>query len=495
MQRHNGEPPPDYFEIVRTATEAESAGNRNTTIITGEIRHAEAETELANNPDQIPAAGVEAISQLHNVVQTTIAYLKHPSSFEGTQNASNSCKGFLDIMAKQEKLSFGFAKTVIYKLILLIYYFTNFIYSIIALSIQGEHVAYYLAYLFIALTGLIFEATVIVVDIRERKHLNNHIQTANQPREAWRTDADVRRDYSYKAKSVFVDYVLLSLGELLIYPILICNLYGLINERAWQFHNGISGCDFFLFLYSFLMDMLFTKFYVISLVRRITIATYTEYDRLFYPRKPLEWKRYFTPIYLTLPFAITTALTHWLMTGIIGVRIYVDNFIDDSTPNTGNYRVAPFTGYMIGFALCLPIFSSAVYMLLNKLWFYEVYSVIHLSTTTNSSGSKLLWNMKLFAFVRDPLALLSVVIFIVLFIVFAVGTYLPDYDSSDYEVASTVGNAIQGLGPCFIVSFLFSNLQAAMVFTTVVVMIVTMLLCVLCVVCVCLCSRNNEQNT
>ena len=508
MQRE--EPPPDYFEIVNAvryaATEAETAGNRNAAITTAEIPaihdDAEAETELANNPDQIPA-GAEFINQLHSLVQSTIAYLKHPSSFQGTQNASNSFKGFLDITSKEEKLPLGFAKKVIYKLLLLIYYSTNFIYSIIAVSIQGEHFAYYLVYLFISLTGLILEATAIVVDIQERKRQNSHIQTSDQPREAWRTDAGVHRDYSHKAKSVFVDYVLLSLGELLIYPILICNLYGFINERAWQFHNGISGSNFLLFLNSVLMDMIFTKFYVMWLVKRITKATYTEYDGLFHPRKPLEWKRCFTPVYLTLPFATATALTHWLMTGIIGVRIYVDNFTTEKdiggTPNTGNYRVAPFTGYMIGFALFLPVFSSAVYVLLNKLWFYEVYSVIHQSTTTTSSPEsmppKLLWNMKLLTFVRDPLALLSVIILMVLFIVFAVGTYLPDYGSSDYEVPSDVRHAVQGLGPCFIIFFLFSNLQAAIIFTIVLLMIATMLLCVLCVVCACLCSHNSEQNS
>ena len=52
-----------------------------------------------------------------------------------------------------------------------------------------------------------------------------------------------------------------------------------------------------------------------------------------------------------------TTLTHWLMTALIGVRIYVDNFtldMDDTyanTPNTGDYKVAPLTGYMIGCAI------------------------------------------------------------------------------------------------------------------------------------------------
>ena len=507
MQRHNGEePPPDYFEIVNAVQTAtpNAAGNRNdATVRISAVHDAEAEAEPGNNPDQIGPAGVESIDQLHNLLQSTIAYLKHPSSFGETQNASNSFKGFLDIMLEQERLPFGFAKNVM----LLIYYLTNFIYSMIAVSIQDEHFVYYLIYLFITLTGLIFEATVIMVDIRERQHRNSRIQTADQQSEAWTTDVGVRRDYSHKAKRVFVDYVLLSLGELLVYPILICNLYGFINERSWQFDNGISGCNFLFFLYSVLMDMVFTKFYVICLVKRIIKASYTEYNKLFHPRKPLEWKRYLTPVYLTVPFAITTALTHWLMTGIIGVRIYVDNFTiekdhpDGSSPNTGDYRVTAFTGYMIGFALCLPIFSSAVYVLLNKLWFYEVYSAIHQSittTTTSISDSmppKLLWNMKLFAFVRDPSAFFTTIILMVPFIAFIVGTYLPDYDSLEYEVASSARDAVKGLGSCFIIFFLTSNLQAAVIFITLVLMIVTMLLCVLCVVCACLYSRNSEQNT
>ena len=71
------------------------------------------------------------------------------------------------------------------------------------------------------------------------------------------------------------------------------------------------------------------------------------------------------------------------MMGIIGVRICVDNFIPDkddtnsTTPDTGAYKVAPFTKYMIACAVYLSMVSWITYIILNKLWFYEVYAAIH----------------------------------------------------------------------------------------------------------------------
>ena len=492
MQREQS--PPNYFEVVSSGQTATGATNNpSVTTITGEAEGSrDATTERAPSHDETPAA-VETLSRVHNLIQDTLRYLRHPSRFEGVQNGSNCFKGFLDVMHEQKKLPFGFTKIIVHKLLLLVYYLTNFIYSIVAVSIQGDHIVHYILYLLISLTGLLFEAIVITVDIREGLRQNSSIQTEHQPREAWSVE---QQNYSPKAKSVFVDYVTSSLGEFLIHPILICTLYGFINERAWRFDNGISGCNFLLFLYSVIMDITFTKLQEIWLVVRIIRATHLKYG------EPWDYRRCFTPVYLTVPFAILTALTHWFMIGIIGVRIYVDNFTPDNRstdhgiPNTGVYTVTPFTGYIIGFSLCLPLFSPAVYIILNKLWFYDVYTIIHQKTTgavlTDSTSQQLLWNKKLLAFARDPLAYVMVINLMVLFIIFAVGAYLPDYDGSNYEVSQCARDAVQGLGACFIIIFLISNLQAAVIFTIAGLTIVAMLVCMLCAVCVCLCTQHSE---
>ena len=97
------------------------------------------------------------------------------------------------------------------------------------------------------------------------------------------------------------------------------------------------------------------------------------------------------------------------MIGIIGVRIYVDNFTPDhdtsgTEPNTGNYTVASYTLYMIFCAVYLPIASWLVYIRLNKFWFYEIYSLINqFSATPADYIWTLPWNMKLTAFIVDSI--------------------------------------------------------------------------------------------
>ena len=413
-------------------------------------------------------------------------------SITGTENASNSFCGLLDILYEQRKLPWSSVKNKIYKLGLFIYYFANFVYSIVALAIQRDHLAYHIVYICICFIGFIFEFIAMTVNVEKcltqssgverdtTQRGSNQVGRTNQPREAWTTNQQVQ-DYHRKAKSVFLDYAVSSLGELLIYPILICNLYGVINERAWHFDNGISACNFLFFLYSVIMDALYMKVYVMWLVViRVVCTSYAKYDELTQPTQ-VEWKRYFTPIYLSIPLAIMTILTHWLMTGIIGVRIYVDNHI------TGDYRVSPFTGCMIACTIYLPIASWITYIILNKLWFYEVYSAINqLSNGADSMPEQDTWDEKLLDFIHNYLSYIAAVLFLLPFILFSVGCYLPDYDSSQFEVASSARDAIQGLAPCFIVFFLLSNIQAAICFIILIICFIILLFCglpILCGVC------------
>ena len=398
---------------------------------------------------------------------------------EWFQNATNTFSGFINIMHDKKKPPLRFAQNTIYKLGLCVYFFINVIYSIVATSVQRGQLPYHLMYVFISFIGFVIELGVIII-VTTRKCFPDR-----------RDDRETRS----KEISVLVDYVLSSIGEFLIYPTLICVMYGFINERSWQFDNGISRCNLILLVYSVIMDALYMKFYVIWLVIRIVQASYDKHDELVGPTK-VDWKRYFTPVYLSIPLAFTTALTHWLMTGIIGVRIYVDNFTLDkdntnsSIPDTGDYRVAPLTGYMIVCTIYLPIVSWITYIILNKLWFYEVYSAInqlkpvvnHMQPQDRWAQNTYEWNEKLADFIKDPLAYISIVFLIVSFIAFTVGTYLPDYDSPEYEVASSARGFIQALGAFFILSFLLSNLQATIIVAITVLVIVTFILIVLGVI-------------
>ena len=429
----------------------------------------------------------------------------HPTGLEvrqdavvniGTVNMSNSFNGFIDILHGQEELPWpGYVKVILYKVGSLVYYFANFVYSIVSFVTQRKSASFYITYMAISFIGLFFNVSLMTLSFYIKKYstlYNNNTEEeatlldntnegthTNQLPESNNAVEHIR-DNPCKIKRVLVNYVLLSLGEFLIYPTLACTLYGFINERAWRFDNGISICNFIFFLYSVIMDALYMKFFVILQVIRVVRATHDKYfgSDFWDTEIEFEWKEIFNPLHSTILLAILTALTHWFMLGIVGVRIYVDNFTPDkddtnsSIPNTGDYIVTRLTWYMIACTVYLPIVSWVIYIILNKSFFYKIYSTISGNAnndmpTYNSWDDS--WNKTLPTNFIAYLVVIILILFILIapFIAFTVGAYLPDYDYLDYEVAPSARNTIiRVLGPCFIISFLLANFCATMVCLT-----------------------------
>ena len=429
----------------------------------------------------------------------------HPTGLEARQDAVANIKtvnmssvfnGFIDILHRREELPWGYIKVILYKVGSLVYYLANFVYSIVLIVTQRKS-AFYFTYMAISFTGLFFTIILMTLNFYIKKYstlsINNTEEETtlldnanegthtNQLQENNNTVEHIQ-DNPRKIKRVLVDYVLLSLGEFLIYPTLVCTLYGFINERAWRFDNGISICNFIFFLYSVIMNALYMKFFVILQVIRVVRATHDKYFRSDFWDTEFKWKETFNPLHSTILLAILTAVTHWFMLGIVGVRIYVDNFTPDkddtnsSIPNTGDYMVTRLTWYMIACTVYLPIVSWVIYIILNKSFFYKIYSTISGNAnndmpTYNSWDNSWddSWNKTLPTNFIAYLVVIILILFILIapFIAFTVGAYLPDYDCSDYEVAPSARNTIiRVLGPCFIISFLLANFCATMVCLT-----------------------------
>ena len=74
---------------------------------------------------------------------------------------------------------------------LLIYYLVNFIYSVIATGIQGDHIGYHLTYLFTSLIGLAYELTNVLIDVRKQVMQCKRNRVGNKetrPRQGWAED-------------------------------------------------------------------------------------------------------------------------------------------------------------------------------------------------------------------------------------------------------------------------------------------------------------------
>ena len=250
-------------------------------------------------------------------------------------------------------------------------------------------------------------------------------------------------------KNVLKEYLLHSVGELLIFPCLIYSLYGYVNEMSWQFNDTIGRFSFVLFVFTVVMDTLCLKFYCIWLIQKIIRVSYNKFDEL--QDESLDEKtklcRYISPLYMTIPFTILLTLLHWSMLAIVGVRIHVDNFIDikyNSSEYTGSYKSVAFTRYMIFCCAYLPIASWIVFIILNKYWFYEVFSVIKQSADQEICMQSISTWIKLMSFVFDPAAYISITLLMLPFIAFTIGAFLPDYNYND--VTNSVGTTAGSLG-------------------------------------------------
>ena len=414
----------------------------------------------------------------------------------GIENASHSFSGLIDILYEKKTLPSSFVTNTAHELGLLAYFCAHLIYPV---AIQKEFFTYNLIYILIAAAGLAYEVIKTLINLKEclissSNAKDDTTQNLLSQAESQRADEQVKAYYQ-KGLRVFKGYVMSSLGELLIYPTLICIMYGFINERAWQFDNQIQRYTFFMFAYSVLMDILYTKFYAVFLVKRVLCFTYVKYHELVRPTE-VEWNRYFTPVYQSISFAIATALIHWLMTGIIAVTIYVDNFTTEDENITSNisatddYKISTITGYMIGCAIYLPIMSWITYIIINKLWFYEVFSAINQIGTGRADRMPdgTTWNYKLFACIKDPWAHVAAALLMVPFIAFIVATYLPDYDGLDYEVELGAIDTIRKLRYYFIALFLVANIQAVIMF-----IITAIALCGLTAWCCYKCIRTTNE--
>ena len=414
---------------------------------------------------------------------------------------------------------------IIYKVGLLIFYVINFLYPIIVFAATAEHVGYNVVCGIISLIGLIYELFELIPDLYHRikiwKQKRNQItpeemeqssskgsvtiiQSPQQENEVG-GDHEVRFSYIREAKFVLKKFVIDSLGETLLYPAIICNLYGFINERGWEFNSAVGVIDFLLLVYSLAMNAVYSKLFHVWMVQKLVRYSYTAYHGVVGKPKTLMDKlgEYFTPFGLSIPFSVMMVLMHWFVLAIIGVRIYVDNFSQEKLegtqqvqekPETGDYKTTPYTRYMIFCGAYFPLASTLVYILLNKYWFLEIFQVI--------SGYELWENyiptsVKWLAFLVDFKAYVAVILLMVPVIPFMLGAFLLDYNESDFEVEPEARAAAEILIICFSATFLLPNFQASIIFTIILIIILLIIREFLLVLGECLddvCCKKKRKN-
>ena len=333
---------------------------------------------------------------------------------------------------------------------LFIYFLGAFINSIVHFAIKQDPLVYNVVCNVVTFIGLVIGSCTLAYrfckyycDTKEIIRIEPQLENREQ-------------DEGFDADT-FKELVLDILKETFIYPSVICTMYGFINEKSWQFANGLAGFQFFAFAFSLFYDAVYTKLKYIWAMQKFIISVWYESDD---NRKIKVMKCCLSSLLFT-PHIGLFILIHWLIPAIIGVRIYVDNFstteIDqvNRSSETGGYKVAPYTAYMISCGIYLPVASVIVFFILSRACFSD-----EIDSTCE----------KIFHFLVDPVAYIATIFLMVPFVAFCVGIYLPDYDSS-FEVDANAKDAAGILGVTLIIAFLLFNIKATVIFTVIIVIV------------------------
>ena len=432
------------------------------------------------------AANEEVITH-HDKQQDNEMYPKNFEDFFPASFTKEGCMVCLNRISQQRKCCCGNKVNLLLKINLLVFYLIYFILQTVVFAIENEYPVHNTVSCITSFTGLLYESCVIAVpylyQIIKRKYCKQS-QSENDKEMSMMTheneknvssnsevtettsitnDESMPHDFevtetasitvnkrdpynSRNLKYIIAREFLIDLpGELLLYPSIICSLYGFLNERSWDSGNTAAIIYFVMLIYSGVMDAIYTKFTYMVFLARI-IHKITKEVRNLYERKKRDR---IDSSYLLGFFALLLMLTHWLMLAVTGVRIYVDNI------TTGSYESSAFTSYMIFCGLYLPIVSIVVHFLLNRNQYLQIFWLVknRFYTFPNS--------LNLFACLKDWFSYVAVAFLIVPFIPFAVGSFLPDNNNSEPVPRDTA----RGLGVCVIIFFLLSNFQAAILFT------------------------------
>ena len=254
---------------------------------------------------------------------------------------------------------------------LFIFFLANFIHSVVNFAVKQKPLVYNIACNIVASVSLIVSLCKLVCtlvrrcktvqnsnkikpeDDKENKYLTamkieENAQTQDNP-------VQQMSENQLDSPTIVKELIIKFLQEYFLYPVIICSLYGLVNEKQWQFDDTLAGYGFLLFLYSVCMDALYTKLKYVWVVQKLIVSLSCNDED--------TWKKVLIksilPSLFIMPHIIIFALMYWVILMIIGVRIYVDSFsgeIDENvgnfsgqvnTSDMGNYKVAPWTGYMI----------------------------------------------------------------------------------------------------------------------------------------------------
>ncbi|XP_062508623.1 uncharacterized protein LOC134184875 [Corticium candelabrum] len=281
----------------------------------------------------------------------------------------------LKAAAKELKTRLSDRYELVMKIAKLLFFLFQFIYPLVLFLLDIEDLSYNITCLVVGFIGIVKDGWETLTEIDERRKQNKTKKqieeqesttgaTTNQRKVEINvsTADEAEKEFRKRFKDVCLDLF----EEVLIYPAIICDVFGFVNGEVYKFKRGTDYVDTILLIYGIALDLIDKQ------IRRI-ILLYRTWKALCdaYPSTQTRGScvlccgNGFVPWFI-VQFAFL-AVVHFFMIAVVGFRCFYDNREEH------DYTTTPESRFLIAAALCLPLVSIIMYVLMNKVWMVEMF--------------------------------------------------------------------------------------------------------------------------
>lgn len=191
--------------------------------------------------------------------------------------------------------------------------------------------------------------------VRKKKQINELKEENNETRVTCKTKY-------LKILKTWLEVFRSIISELLLYPLVILDLFELLGENTFNVANQSQTITFIIFVVSNLYFVL-----NVYIVRIIMLCT------TIFTFKKISSSNLSQNIEVIIRFLIHVIgqiVVHFLCIAAVGVKIHQEN----SVPHTGDYRVTPFLWFAILSGWIIPLLGTIGFFVLNYYW-VQMFSI------------------------------------------------------------------------------------------------------------------------
>ena len=291
----------------------------------------------------------------------------------------------LKAASKELKTRLSTAYELTMKIIKLLFFTFQFVYPLVLFLLDIEDLSYNITCLVVGFIGMVKDGYETVLGIRKllkkRRESTSEQQSAETNSQTPEEESDSGRaakKFRKRVKDVGLDIM----EEILIYPAIICDVFGFVNNEVYKYEKGTDYVDTVLLVYGIALNLIDKQ------IRRV-ILLYRTWKALCnaYPSARVRSKCVLCCGNGLLPWFIVhfaiLSVVHFFMIALVGIRCFYDNM------DKHDYTATVQNQFLIAAAVCLPMVSIIMYFLMNKVWVVEMFLNIKRDSDPNYQNKRL----------------------------------------------------------------------------------------------------------